>query len=611
MKCRKSALSQRIIFFLWVIISIVVLIGSILYKPTLTGDGREYLGMTISFKNHLSPELLASDIHERNLVETSNNINYPEGTDYSGYFESKTGTYYSYHFWFYSLLNLVPYSILDAFNLNVLNSFQITNSVLFLIMLLKIIRTSIFKTIGLKIAVLIFNLFSPIILYIHWTHTEVFSYVMIFLGLIYYFEEKPKASVLFFSLAALQSPAISILSLYVLLSELLKEKTNLFKDRRSLLNYLLLGAVSTINIMPFLFYYFHFGEFSLITATGYSSLELITIRKVLSLFFDLNFGLIIYTPVLIISMLYLVIKKHKNAIVMFTLLILMSIVNATQLNWNSGMMYINRYSVWYIPLMIFGVIFYFNKMKIKKLYLIIAIFIFTTGSVTVYCLKQYDYSNYLRFSPVAKLIMNNYPRLSNPVPEIFYERALGLEKMENVKFPISLINSDGQVRKTLDRNSMEEGKEFYYDNGKFNFNLSKNLFTILDLKAGEDIFNEAVSAGFVRGWYSIEGEEYNKYRWMGSISELIFKTDSSKKRMKFSITSFQKDRNITINLNNKKVFYGSIPKDTETKIEVEIDNSGFNYMTIISEDGTDKPSDFLGTNDNRDISFSIGSINLE
>lgn len=55
-------------------ISIVFIVIGMLRTPIIIGDGREYLGMTISFANHFSFNLTEQDKIDRKSIENKNNI---------------------------------------------------------------------------------------------------------------------------------------------------------------------------------------------------------------------------------------------------------------------------------------------------------------------------------------------------------------------------------------------------------------------------------------------------------------------------------------------------------------------------------------------------------
>ncbi|QQZ62143.1 hypothetical protein JI735_05730 [Paenibacillus sonchi] len=601
----------KLTLVLFSLFSFVLIFIALSHPPTITGDGREYLGMTISFKNHLSFELTQADIHERNVIEQMNNIKFPDGSEYIGYYESLKGKFFSYHFWMYSLVNVIPFYILSVLKLNVLNSFQVTNTILFLLLTFKIIKSGIFKTKSVKFFVLTISLFSPIVLYLNWSNPEVYSYVLTFLGFIYYKENKIKTSMLSFSLAALQNPALSILAIYLLVKEFIVKRKTIFRDKKEIKSYLLLGIISSINIIPYIFYYWYFHKFNLITYAGFSSFEFFSIDKIWSLFFDLNFGIIVYFPVVLLMFIYLCFKKDENALQIAILLLLISIINSTQLNWNSGMMYINRYSVWYLPIILFACYTFINSLNKNMLRSIAIVYLLTTGLVTSYCLREYDFRNYMEFSPLAKIVISNIPEIYNPNPEIFVERVQGFEGLEQSSFPMKVLNSEGEVRKEIVRD--ESSGLMGYINGKTKLSFDNDLYSLHAFKKNQDIFLNDIEASFGEGWNDLEnGSSDKKFRWIGPKANLLLIGQDSERKFSFKIQSYNKARNVTIILNKKKLYNGDVPEDRKIEIALMGNFSAENNnLEIISNNGSDKPSQLNGSPDNRDLSFSISEFNLE
>lgn len=595
----------KVVFIL--LFSSILLSCSLLIKPLITGDGREYLGMTVSFKNHMSFDLTLNDIDERLKLEKLNSIHFPEELTYAGYFEDIDGKFYSYHFWFYSLLNVVPYIILEQFDINPLKSFQLTNCLLYIFLMYKIMFRNNLNN-KTKSILLCISLFCPIIFYLNWTHTEVFSYVFLFIGLLNLYENKLKQSMLHTSISALQNPAISIIPLYILFSELIKGRKTLFQDKKKLSSFFLLGVISLLNIIPYLFYWMHYRKFSLISSTGYASLDFITFDKIWSLFFDLNFGLIVYVPLLLLVFSYQIYKKGTFSFIAIGILLFISIVSSTQLNWNSGMMYINRYSVWMIPLLIFGTIEFYGKLSFKKAILFVMIYTLTTGIVSAVCLKEHDYSNYLKFGPVAKFAISNFPNLYNPEFEIFYERALGYERLNKEEFPIEISNNNG-LRKML---VLDESSEMMgYVNGGIQLNNNNNLFRVQDGK--NDILHSPYKFGLGNGWHSLEKSVENKYRWMGAESStLLIANETKEHKLLIETSSYYTSRQCAIYLNDNKIYEGTIPSGQTETINIPIViKQGSNTLRIVSLDGADKPSIVDGSADARGLSFVINSIIIE
>ena len=291
---------NKLLILIFILYSAFILFYSVYFiNPILIGDGNEYLGMTISLFDHFTPDLREEDIALREQILAKNGIIFDEKYDYGGYFESLNGSYYSYHFWIYSLLNLPVFSILHHFNLNELRSFQITNSILllfslFMILNIKYTRLNRFQRSWL----FLFLAFNPILLYIRWTHPEVFIYSFIVIGICFYLKNNYPLAVLASSIASLQSPAVSILTIYLIICG-----WNVSRHRLSELSLLFISG--SISAIPYIFYYLNYHTTNLIVYYGVSSIRYITIDKILSLFFDLNFGLIVYIPLLMFMSLFL------------------------------------------------------------------------------------------------------------------------------------------------------------------------------------------------------------------------------------------------------------------------------------------------------------------
>ncbi|MEK8131066.1 hypothetical protein WMW72_24490 [Paenibacillus filicis] len=600
--------NNRFLIVFFALFSCILMSVAFIHQPVLTGDGREYLGMTISIKNHLSPELRSTDMVERDALEQKNNITFPLEKNYFGYFQSLKGEYYSYHFWFYSLINSFTYFVLDFFNINALKSFQITNCILFLLLLLKILKSPVINNKS-KLMLCLITICSPVVFYLDWSHPEVFSYVLMSLGFLYLNEKKINFTMLFFSLAALQNPAISVLSLYLLISEFFKHRSQLMKDTKTRIDFIFLSLISTINIIPYIFYYLNFREFSLITKAGFSSLKFITFPKIWSLFFDLNFGIIVYTPVLLLFFIYLCFKGHKNVLILSVLLLFISIVNATQWNWNSGMMYINRYSLWYIPVLIFGCFRFIDKFDTKKTVLFSILYICTTGVVTAYCIKEHDFGNYLKLGPLAKMAVVGFPSMYNPEPEIILERIQGTEFLENTVFPMNIFGFDGELRKSIVRD--QSSNYIGYINGRSKAALDRRILVSRVYLGNEDIFVNNIEAGFGEGWYSVEGDITAKWRWVASNSYLLVIGDNATHNISFDIKSFYKLRNASIYFNDEIIYQGQIPVDSAIKINHTVSTGQHSIIKIVSNDGSDKPSDLGYGLDKRDLSFSISSFKIE
>lgn len=588
-------------FFLPFTLALLVLCITI--PSNIYGDGWEYLGMTISITNHLSPDLTADDIMIRHEVARDNNIDFPITQDYSGYFKDLNGNYYSYHFWFYSLISSIPYVLLKILGINTLKVFQVTNAVLYILLIWRILYGGSLNN-RMRLWLALAALINPIILYIPWSHPEVFTFVFLFIGLLELLENKKLLACLFISLASLQNPAIAIIPVGIVMWELIITR----KMSRQIIY---LGLASCITFLPYIFYWIHFREFNLITASGFSSIKLISLDKVTSLFFDPNFGLVAYIPLLLFTMLWLILRRDKVAMIWACVLFALSVICATQLNWNSGMMYINRYSVWFIPIIIIATLHFIASLSKKAFAVYSILFAASTGMVTAYCVYDYNPGNYLKFSPVAKTILSISPSLYNPPHEVFAERTLGLENSYKEKLPITLWNIQGP-RKSLVRDNVTG--VVGYLNGERAINSDDNLFLANHYKGNDDIFTEDKVGVFLKGWYDLEKNESSRWRWIEQDSELqIYSAENKRNKLVIGINSFYRSRNCEIYLGNEKVFSGVIGTNHQL-VESTVDLvAGFNMIKIVSLEESQAPKEIpnLKNGDSRKLSFVISSISFQ
>lgn len=431
-KCDKACGFALLSIF--AVLSIGLLYASIfVISPGIYGDGHEYLAITVSLYNHMSPDLQSQDVVYRNAIEAKNDINFGSELDHSDYAGSPVnGKLYPFHFWFYSLLNIPAFYLLQLFHGNELRCFQITNSVLLLSALAVVVFQSSFNN-WKKLLFFSLAAFNLILLYIPWSHPEVFTYSLVLASAVYMLENRPYLAILLSSLASLQNPPVSVLTLFYVLYGW-KQKA---WDLRSLFAML---AVSSISAAQYLFYYAYFHTFSVITMTGLASTKLITIEKALSLFIDPNFGILPYFSVLTIACIAVLIacllKKDLAVPALWLVLALMAVVCSTQINWNSGMMYLNRYATYFLPILFAIVFLGYKFLPHKVLDVILLTSILTTGTITGVFLFSYDNSSYVRFNDLSSNILLYAPGIYNPPNEVFAERALGMEVDYTKYYPI-------------------------------------------------------------------------------------------------------------------------------------------------------------------------------
>jgi hypothetical protein len=198
----------------------------------------------------------------------------------------------------------------------------------------------------------------------------------------------------------------------------------------------LAGAAGALTLLPYGFCYAHFGVASL---TGHFATDprLISFDRAWSLFFDLNQGLILGMPAVLLGstiggLAAATRRRGRRAlatdVAATSLLVLaMTVPTLSVHNWNAGNSVIVRYGYWIaMPLLVLtlDVVAALGQGASKAIALGLAVV--QLAAIAPNGLRG-ERSNYLRHSWAAAAVLRRFPGLYNPVPEIFFERSLGRE----------------------------------------------------------------------------------------------------------------------------------------------------------------------------------------
>lgn len=457
MKINENIIDNITKVILAIFTCITIFLMAFIIQPEMYGDGREYMLMTESFQNHFSPQLLKDDIVKATEdYKFEFELNRDDGEYPFGFFTSNTEKTYSYHFWLYSLLVLPIKFILKIINSNQLRCFQIFNALIYIASL----WYTYIKYKGSKqnkFFLIMLFMINPALYYIVWTHTEVFTFSLVCISLVMYSNKEYEKAIFTVSVAAMQNQPIIFLGGMYFVDYFINKYND--EKRIKLREYLFETVKKGVFFIPFfiplIFYYFNFGTFSLIASSGYVTFDGM-IKKVSSLFFDLNQGMLPFIPIVIIMYFVILVlgiaKFNFKCILNIVTVIVIMLFCSLQLNWNPGEAGIMRYNVWVIPILVYFIIslkdqVIQNRIEIANKLIIISIIlnciiIISTGSF------KYKYSN-VEFNPVSKYVLDFAPGLYNPQEEIFAERALGYEGYSEKDFPIFYLDSLGNVRKVL------------------------------------------------------------------------------------------------------------------------------------------------------------------
>ncbi len=402
------------------------------------GDGMDYLLMSESFYQHKTPDLRERDaehyisyLKKRSLplyqiesLEAGTKID--RKLSRLHYLPSEVNhRYYNYHFWFYSLLNQPARAFFYHLKGDISASFLMTNLLLLLFGVWMIFHL---KEVELKRKILLSLLmvFSPLFWYLDWVHTEVYSSVLVFLSLLYFFESKWYYALLFASLASIQNQALILLAftigVYLLYREGIKWKV-LWKA-------FLCGLW---GFLPMLFFFYHYGDYSLIDGEGYLDSSYMSWKRVWSFFFDINQGMIVGIPLVLFVLIYWLIKDITNRKLYLEYLFLiplafMIFAIIQTVNWNHGAAIMNRYAVWCA--MILLLIFERRlRRQSERKYLVLMSLSIVSSAILIFSQRDFNklYWSSNEINSLTSYLWNNYPSLYDPEPQIFEARVLWMD----------------------------------------------------------------------------------------------------------------------------------------------------------------------------------------
>ena len=457
--------------------SIILISYCFLTTPILLGDGYEYILVLQSFFNHLTPDIQISDLDS--LIELSKNqpiINHThtvyvkiseaiqngESRAPWGIFRAYNGDYFGYHFWFYPLINLPAKTLLALLNQNEFKAFQLTN-VLLIIGAMSYTLLLSRRDYVTRILIVLLYLVGCNFLYIKWPHPEVYSASLLLVASCAFLDNRYRLAVLMAALAALQNPSALMFIPLIILTFIVK--SNLDAPRKflhksflgQLVQLCLLGCIALI---PYGFYYYHFGVFSLIVESGFIDRSLIGLKRLTSILFDLNQGMIIGFPGIMLSVgilfvlrLWRALTSKKRIIfawsdVLLLTTLLMLIPTLGQINWNAGQEVFSRYAFWTaMPLLVwFAVNFRILSRLTQSLILILILLLQLIPHA--FFIKR-SWGNYTSLKPHVNWILDNLPGWYKPDPEIFAERVQGGEGFNSTKAPYIYISDKGDIRQIL------------------------------------------------------------------------------------------------------------------------------------------------------------------
>lgn len=408
-----------------------------------TGDSTEYVAMTEQFSTNGNVSF--SEENMRDLQEKLEKLDLAKHFDYRKIpewpkargFTKRNGRYYSIHGFFYSVLASPIAVVLRIAGCNPFRASTILNS---LLMVCTFWCCWLFFPGGLKyrLLALALTVFSPVYFYLIWPHTEIMLFACVVLSSLAALNSKFKTAI-FIAAIATSCNATLFLYLFVLGLLFLRNQYILFKNRAKLkiTDFAIVFASGALSLIQPLYFYSVFGVPNLIPAIiNFSGLhaaspEYMSLERVFSLFFDLNQGIVLGAlPVVIISVLfaiYQIFTFRTRLLWLPAVTLALAYATTSVQNWNPGGVNVCRYGVWmsaflvvYATASLYQAAF---STRVKYIIALVAVLI----STVQFAFIRHKPTMANQHSPVAKYVLNKFPRMYNPEIDIFVTRCRGRE----------------------------------------------------------------------------------------------------------------------------------------------------------------------------------------
>jgi hypothetical protein len=279
---------------------------------------------------------------------------------------------------------------------------------------------------------------TPALWFIPLAHTEAFVYSLGLAATACWLSDRRILAILLNSIAATQFQPLTVVTLYLAGATLWSYRAGgpLREVLRSRWPAVLAClACTAVAFIPDAFYFLHYGTGSLVTREGFADRRLMSAGKLASLFFDLNTGLAVYLPGVLLLFawsLYVAIRKAIRARTVAPLVLPAAIFAALYATtsariWNYHTQGIARYALYCTPALLLAI--GLQLRAAKRIGWVVPALTVVGLSLQVLVHDQFGWFGYrgndnLHHNVVALYVMERWPSLYVPPPEIFCSRTL-------------------------------------------------------------------------------------------------------------------------------------------------------------------------------------------
>lgn len=426
--------TKNLFWYIFAFISGLLLIALFLL-PVLNfgGDIVEYHGITESLIKNGSIAL---------TKEAADNLSHYLQPAYlvdpQYYIQGVDGKRYPVHFIFYSLLAMPIRILLKVFQLNELNTLRLTNLALLTATSYYLLRTYLTSARS-RVSYLLLTYLSPLMWFLIWPGPDVYYLCMMLLSLFFFFDRRFILALVFMALASWQSQPLIIAFAgmfgYYLSQFISKQQLKDGTYVGILINKLpLLFGIGLLALVPYAYNFYFFGTFTpwTILKDGWTLIhgfgpQNMSLKKLYEQFFDLNFGLFWYAPVILTLGVASVITERKNRQLLLTavLMVITAFFYQTNPAWHYGTSGFgpSRHAIFLLPFLIYAGIRFLDKFFLRSLALAFLV-ITQLGIMSFNGFISPNLLNTLQMSPYASFVLDHAASLYNPTPEIFVDRTL-------------------------------------------------------------------------------------------------------------------------------------------------------------------------------------------
>lgn len=639
--------SHRISAYVWIALSLLfVFIALWRLPPQRVGDGSEYYAMYLAWLETLRPWMSIASFNSYQQLFLSNTIiGVVPGDALANSFPAlKLGATADFnHFWFYSFLAFFVAKVVGLVGIGIGPHTAFLGVHFLLLTVTAMVAHRLYGKSGLA-AFLLMTLFSPMLWFFDKVHTELFTYCLTLMGVMFAFSSRYLLAAFCLAMASTQNPSFALIAFVPFVYHVVLHRAEKF----TLIEVCLVVATALAVLAHPVYYFLRFGVLTPQLLAGGASLG-----GNLSTFYiwilDPDLGLLPNWPlgvVLTFAALALRILATDRAVghsnVMFyvfcaVFLLVNFYAHSSTTNLNSGATPgVARYSLWYLPIW-FPIVYYVVRKFPEKKFLatVLLVPIVLIGLVSIKKNNPKHSEQYSNPTWISNAIQTKLPSLYTPPAEVFAERYSGYGEAIHRFKPLGVLGPD--CRKLLvfsgeDRQLVTIPRQCPIDEQKlralvrtFGDESADHFVHISDagyrdvlrqVAPGEYSVGVAGTGNFLlySGWYGLESWGVWSKNKKASLSfpckDGQFYSSKSSLDLILSFRSFGQQK-ISITQGRDSLFEGVLKEPVDISVQLAVLKCNKNFIRLdINVQNPISPAELGQSNDRRNIGVGLSKITI-